>query len=195
MRRDITAETSLMNDLDKRLNTDLDSSSSTLPDQFSKRNVNLLISLPSDDNLHANSQVPVFVGDTSKTNSENGSVNGRSCQFSDISKFSISVCLPVRIVSCHPSGVCRTLLPLPHCIFSLPVCLPDCFIVCLSVCPLYMAVFFTLSICFTFSVAPLSVRFFFFSLSLSQSVFMSLPLFLTLLHSLFVYESLSLSAL
>ena len=115
LRRDITAETSLMNDLDKRLNTDLDSSSSTLPDQFSKRNVNLLISLPSDDNLHANSHVPVFVGDTSKTNSENGSVNGRSCQFSDTSKFSfcLAVCLPA----------------------CLSVCLPVCLSACLSVCP------------------------------------------------------------
>ncbi|XP_070203454.1 uncharacterized protein [Littorina saxatilis] len=78
LRRDITAETSLMNDLDKRLNTDLDSSSSTLPDQFSKRNVNLLISLPSDDNLHANAQVPIFIADTSKTGSENGTARGRT---------------------------------------------------------------------------------------------------------------------
>ncbi|KAK7466725.1 hypothetical protein BaRGS_00037167, partial [Batillaria attramentaria] len=77
LRRDITAETSLMNDLDKRVNTDLDSSSSTLPDQFTKRNVNLL-SLYSDDNLHANSQVPVYLPDHStKTTSENGSI-GRS---------------------------------------------------------------------------------------------------------------------
>nr|KAG5693911.1 hypothetical protein BaRGS_014352 [Batillaria attramentaria] len=79
LRRDITAETSLMNDLDKRVNTDLDSSSSTLPDQFTKRNVNLL-SLYSDDNLHANSQVPVYLPDHStKTTSENGSIGRSGC--------------------------------------------------------------------------------------------------------------------
>ncbi|XP_055958792.1 cell adhesion molecule DSCAM [Patella vulgata] len=70
LRRDITAETSLMNDLDKRLNVDLDSSSSTLP-EFSKRNVNLLISLHSDDNINGNSQS--WLIDSSKTNSDNGS--------------------------------------------------------------------------------------------------------------------------
>ncbi|ESO90668.1 hypothetical protein LOTGIDRAFT_163888 [Lottia gigantea] len=70
LRRDITAETSLMNDLDKRLNVDLDSSTSTLP-EFSKRNVNLLISLHSDDNINGNSQS--WLIDSSKTNSENGS--------------------------------------------------------------------------------------------------------------------------
>ncbi|XP_046582612.1 Down syndrome cell adhesion molecule homolog [Haliotis rubra] len=76
LRRDITAETSLMNDLDKRLNVDLDSSNSTTPEQFSKRNVNLLISLHSDDNLNGNSH-SWLIHDSSKTNSDNGSY-GRS---------------------------------------------------------------------------------------------------------------------
>ncbi len=76
LRRDITAETSLMNDLDKRLNVDLDSSNCTTPEPFSKRNVNLLISLHSDDNLNGNSQ-SWLIHDSSKTNSDNGSC-GRS---------------------------------------------------------------------------------------------------------------------
>ncbi|PVD26143.1 hypothetical protein C0Q70_13812 [Pomacea canaliculata] len=71
LRRDITAETSLMNDLDKRMNTDLDSSSSTLPDHITKRNVNFLISMPSDDNLHANAHV---FGEGTKTSGDNGSL-------------------------------------------------------------------------------------------------------------------------
>ncbi|XP_059143240.1 cell adhesion molecule DSCAM-like [Physella acuta] len=74
LRRDITAETSLMNDLDKRLNTELDSSSSsTLPDHISKqRNANLLISLQSDDNLPGNSSAWLIDG-SNKTTSDNGS--------------------------------------------------------------------------------------------------------------------------
>ncbi|XP_055866242.1 cell adhesion molecule DSCAM-like isoform X4 [Biomphalaria glabrata] len=78
LRRDITAETSLMNDLDKRLNTELDSSSSsTLPEHISKqRNANLLISLQSDDNLPGNSSAWLIDG-SNKTTSDNGSF-GRS---------------------------------------------------------------------------------------------------------------------
>lgn len=78
LRRDITAETSLMNDLDKRLNTDLDSSSSgTLPEHVSKqRNANLLITLQSDDNLPGNSSAWLIDG-SNKTTSDNGSF-GRS---------------------------------------------------------------------------------------------------------------------
>lgn len=60
-----------MNDLDKRMNTDLDSSSSTLPDHITKRNVNFLISMPSDDNLHANAHV---FGEGTKTSGDNGSL-------------------------------------------------------------------------------------------------------------------------
>ncbi|OWF38939.1 Down syndrome cell adhesion molecule [Mizuhopecten yessoensis] len=72
LRRDITAETSLMNDLDKRLNLDLDSSSGN-SEPFGKRNVNLLISLNSDDNLTGNSHTWFGLHDNSKTNSDNGS--------------------------------------------------------------------------------------------------------------------------
>lgn len=72
LRRDITAETSLMNDLDKRLNCDYDSSSGN-SEPFTKRNVNLLMSLNSDDNLLENSPSWLFNTDTSKSNSENGS--------------------------------------------------------------------------------------------------------------------------
>lgn len=72
LRRDITAETSLMNDLDKRLNCDYDSSSGS-SEPFTKRNVNLLMSLNSDDNLLENSPSWLFNTDTSKSNSENGS--------------------------------------------------------------------------------------------------------------------------
>ncbi|CAG5122301.1 unnamed protein product, partial [Candidula unifasciata] len=78
LRRDITAETSLMNDLDKRLNTELDSSSSsTLPEHISKqRNAHLLISIQSDDNLPGNSSAWLIDG-SNKTTSDNGSF-GRS---------------------------------------------------------------------------------------------------------------------
>ncbi|KAL3886948.1 hypothetical protein ACJMK2_026904 [Sinanodonta woodiana] len=72
MRRDITAETSLMNDLDKRQNMDLSPGQGT-PDPFPNRNVNLLISLHSDDNLHDNTQSWIF-NDGSKTTSDNASI-------------------------------------------------------------------------------------------------------------------------
>lgn len=74
LRRDITAETSLMNDLDKKLNSDYDSSSGH-SDVFNKRNVNLLASLNSDDNILGHSPSWLFNSDTSKTNSENGSLS------------------------------------------------------------------------------------------------------------------------
>lgn len=61
-----------MNDLDKRLNLDLDSSSGN-SEPFGKRNVNLLISLNSDDNLTGNSHAWFGIHDNSKTNSDNGS--------------------------------------------------------------------------------------------------------------------------
>ncbi|CAG5122899.1 unnamed protein product, partial [Candidula unifasciata] len=87
LRRDITAETSLMNDLDKRLNTELDSSSSsTIPDHISKqRNANLLISLQSDDNLPGNSSAWLIDG-SNKTTSDNGSF-GRSEEEGNINPY------------------------------------------------------------------------------------------------------------
>ena len=71
LRRDITAETSLMNDLDKRLNCEYDSSSGN-SELFSKRNVNLFTSLSPEDNF--NSPSWLFSTDTSKTTSDNGSL-------------------------------------------------------------------------------------------------------------------------
>lgn len=71
LRRDITAETSLMNDLDKRLNCDYDSSSGN-SELFNKRNVNLFTSLSPEDNF--NSPSWLFSTDTSKTTSDNGSL-------------------------------------------------------------------------------------------------------------------------
>ncbi|KAK3107290.1 hypothetical protein FSP39_011199 [Pinctada imbricata] len=72
LRRDITAETSLMNDLDKRFNFDLDPGSNT--DHFGKRNVNLLISLNSDENINGNNSW-ILNNSSSKTNSDNGSLS------------------------------------------------------------------------------------------------------------------------
>ncbi|WAR05588.1 DSCAM-like protein [Mya arenaria] len=69
IRRDITAETSLMNDLDKRLNCDPGSPA----DARLHRNVNLLISLHSDDTLSGNNS-PWGFHDTSKTTSDNASL-------------------------------------------------------------------------------------------------------------------------
>ncbi|XP_062570430.1 cell adhesion molecule DSCAM-like isoform X2 [Saccostrea cucullata] len=71
LRRDITAETSLMNDLDKRFNFDFEGGNS---EPYGKRNVNLLISFNSDENLHNNSPTWLNNG-SSKTNSDNGSIN------------------------------------------------------------------------------------------------------------------------
>ena len=71
MRRDITAETSLMNDLDKRFNFDFDGGNT---EPYGKRNVNLLISFNSDENLHNNSPTWLNNG-SSKTNSDNGSIS------------------------------------------------------------------------------------------------------------------------
>ncbi|KAL5020556.1 hypothetical protein ScPMuIL_003448 [Solemya velum] len=68
LRRDITAETSLMNDLDKRFHSNLDSRGDT-PDLFQKRNVNFLMSLNSDDNIGS----PWFTSNNSKSTSDNGS--------------------------------------------------------------------------------------------------------------------------
>ena len=69
IRRDITAETSLMNDLDKRINYELDSPRDA---RFNPQNVNL-ISLNSDENLQSNNQSWCFNGG-SKTNSDNASL-------------------------------------------------------------------------------------------------------------------------
>ncbi|RUS77575.1 hypothetical protein EGW08_014679, partial [Elysia chlorotica] len=76
--RDITAETSLMNDLDKRLNTDLDlssSSSGTLAGHA--RHANLLGSPVSEDNLPGHSSSAWLIAGSNKTTSDNGSF-GRS---------------------------------------------------------------------------------------------------------------------
>ena len=73
IRRDITAETSLMNDLDKRINYELESPQDG---RFNSRNVNLLISLNSDENLVGNNGAWCF-HDSSKTTSDNASI-GRS---------------------------------------------------------------------------------------------------------------------
>ena len=71
IRRDITAETSLMNDLDKRnINYELESPQDT---RFNCRNVNLLISLTSDENLSGNNSGWCF-NDSSKTTSDNASL-------------------------------------------------------------------------------------------------------------------------
>ena len=70
IRRDITAETSLMNDLDKRVNYELESPQDA---RFNSRNVNLLISLNSDENLVGNNGAWCFHG-SSKTNSDNASL-------------------------------------------------------------------------------------------------------------------------
>lgn len=70
IRRDITAETSLMNDLDKRLNSEPESPADC---RFNCPNVNLLISLQSDENLSGNNSQWCF-HDTSKTNSDNASL-------------------------------------------------------------------------------------------------------------------------
>ncbi|KAH3692732.1 hypothetical protein DPMN_193886 [Dreissena polymorpha] len=70
IRRDITAETSLMNDLDKRLNF---VSGDSPGDPRLNRNVNLLISLHSDDNLSGHHS-PWGFHDVSKTNSDNASL-------------------------------------------------------------------------------------------------------------------------
>lgn len=70
IRRDITAETSLMNDLDKRLNSESESPADC---RFNYPNVNLLISLQSDENLSGNNSQWCF-HDTSKTNSDNASL-------------------------------------------------------------------------------------------------------------------------
>ncbi|KAK3760237.1 hypothetical protein RRG08_052186 [Elysia crispata] len=78
LRRDITAETSLMNDLDKRLNTDLDlssSSSGTLAGHA--RHANLLGSPVSEDNLPGHSSSAWLIAGSNKTTSDNGSF-GRS---------------------------------------------------------------------------------------------------------------------
>ena len=69
IRRDITAETSLMNDLDKRINYELDSPRDA---RFNPQNVNL-ISLNSDENLQGNNQSWCF-NPGSKTNSDNASL-------------------------------------------------------------------------------------------------------------------------
>lgn len=70
IRRDITAETSLMNDLDKRnINYEMESPQDT---RFN-RNVNLLISLTSDENLSGNNSGWCF-NDSSKTTSDNASL-------------------------------------------------------------------------------------------------------------------------
>ena len=69
IRRDITAETSLMNDLDKRINYELDSPRDA---RFNPQNVNL-ISLNSDENIQSNNQSWCFNGG-SKTNSDNASL-------------------------------------------------------------------------------------------------------------------------
>lgn len=71
LRRDITAETSLMNDLDKRFNFDFDGGNT---EPYGKRNVNLLISFNSDENLTNNSPTWLNNG-SSKTNSDNGSIS------------------------------------------------------------------------------------------------------------------------
>ncbi|GFO29921.1 Down syndrome cell adhesion molecule [Plakobranchus ocellatus] len=78
LRRDITAETSLMNDLDKRLNTELDlssSSSGTLAGHA--RHANLLGSPVSEDNLPGHSSSAWLIAGSNKTTSDNGSF-GRS---------------------------------------------------------------------------------------------------------------------
>lgn len=69
IRRDITAETSLMNDLDKRINYELDSPRDA---RFNPQNVNL-ISLNSDENIQSNNQSWCF-NSGSKTNSDNASL-------------------------------------------------------------------------------------------------------------------------
>ena len=78
IRRDITAETSLMNDLDKRLPGE---SGESPGDGRLPRNVNLLISLHSDDTLSGNNSVWGF-HDTSKTTSDNQSLEryGEDCR-------------------------------------------------------------------------------------------------------------------
>lgn len=70
IRRDITAETSLMNDLDKRVNYELESPQDA---RFNSRNVNLLISLNSDENLVGTNGAWCFHS-SSKTNSDNASL-------------------------------------------------------------------------------------------------------------------------
>lgn len=63
-----------MNDLDKR-NVDLDAFDDS-PETVTKRNVNLLVSLQSDESIPDNSQ-SWLIHDTSKTTSDN-SVTSRS---------------------------------------------------------------------------------------------------------------------
>ena len=60
-----------MNDLDKRFNFDFDGGNT---EPYGKRNVNLLISFNSDENLHNNSPTWLNNG-SSKTNSDNGSIS------------------------------------------------------------------------------------------------------------------------
>ncbi|XP_064598583.1 cell adhesion molecule Dscam1-like [Liolophura sinensis] len=80
LRRDLTVETSLMNDLDKR-NVDLDAFDDS-PETVTKRNVNLLVSLQSDESIPDNSQ-SWLIHDTSKTTSDN-SVTSRSDEESNL---------------------------------------------------------------------------------------------------------------
>lgn len=92
LRRDITAETSLMNDLDKRFNFDFDGGNT---EPYGKRNVNLLISFNSDENLTNNSPTWLNNG-SSKTNSDNGSISrsGKHSIVLLIPKFCMRLDLP-----------------------------------------------------------------------------------------------------
>lgn len=68
-----------MNDLDKRFNFDFDGGNT---EPYGKRNVNLLISFNSDENLTNNSPTWLNNG-SSKTNSDNGSIS-RSGKHSNV---------------------------------------------------------------------------------------------------------------
>ena len=98
LRRDLTAETSLMNDLDKRLNFESDTSRETpyTPEPVvTHRNVNLLSSDHSSDQSHEEVAaaarlwaVPSTTNDVSNTNSDNSfnSVSGKFCHETFLSR-------------------------------------------------------------------------------------------------------------